>query len=78
MVLGSEVAGVDGLDYSAETLKEAITDAKTGQAPIDLLIKHNGAIRTVSIPYHDGLRYPHLERIDGTPALLDELIAAKK
>jgi len=68
---------VNGDDYSADMLKDAITAAKGGEAPITLLVKKNDAYHTISIPYHDGLRYPHLERVQGTPALLDELIAAK-
>jgi hypothetical protein len=32
----------------------------------------------VAIDYHGGLRYPHLERVPGTPALLDDILAAKK
>ncbi len=78
LTLGSEIVAVNGLDYDADELKDAITDAKTDQAPIALLIKHDGAFKTVSIPYHGGLRYPHLERVEGTPALLDDLIAARK
>ena len=78
LTLGSEIVAVNGLDYDADELKDAITDAKTDQAPIALLIKRNGALRTVSVPYHGGLRYPHLERVEGTPALLDDLIAARK
>ena len=78
LTLGSEIVAVNGVEYDADELKDAITDAKSDQAPIQLLVKNNNAYRTVSIPYHDGLRYPHLERVEGTPALLDALIAAKK
>jgi hypothetical protein len=69
---------VNGADYDADELKDAITDAKTDQAPIQLLIKRNNSFRTVPVPYHGGLRYPHLERVADKPALLDALIAAKK
>jgi predicted metalloprotease with PDZ domain len=77
LTLGSQITAVNGDDYSADVLKQAITEAKTSHAPISLLIKRNDAYRTVSIPYYDGLRYAHLERVAGTPALLDALIAAK-
>jgi len=30
------------------------------------------------VNYHGGLRYPHLERLPGTPALLDDLLAPRK
>ncbi len=78
LTLGSEITAVNGVEFDADELKDAISDAKTDKAPIQLLIKNNGAYRTVSIPYHDGLRYPHLERLPNTPALLDALITAKK
>jgi predicted metalloprotease with PDZ domain len=78
ITLGSEIVAVNGVDYDADELKDAITDAKADQAPIQLLIKRNNAYRTIPVPYHGGLRYPHLERIPNTPALLDALIAARK
>jgi predicted metalloprotease with PDZ domain len=78
LTLGSEIIAVNGVEYDADELKDAITEAKADKAPIQLLIKNNDTYRTVSIPYHDGLRYPHLERVEGTPALLDALITAKK
>lgn len=78
LALGTEIIAVNGVDYDSDELRDAITEAKSDQAPIQLLVKRNNAFSTVSIAYHDGLRYPHLERVDGTPALLDALIAAKK
>ena len=77
IALGTQIIAVDGDDYDADSLKDAITDAKGNQTPVTLLVKRNDAYRTIPIPYHDGLRYPHLERVQGTPALLDALITAK-
>ncbi|HUO01433.1 MAG TPA: hypothetical protein VMU31_01540, partial [Rhizomicrobium sp.] len=77
MSLGTQIIAVNGDDYDSDGLKDAITSSKGNTTPITLLVKKNGAYRTIAVPYHDGLRYPHLERIPGTPALLDALIAAK-
>jgi predicted metalloprotease with PDZ domain len=77
ITLGTQIIAVTGDDYDADGLKDAITGAKSDMAPIALLLKRNDAYHTVSIPYHDGLRYPHLERVPGTPALLDALVTAK-
>jgi len=77
IALGAQIIAVDGDDYDADGLKDAITGAKGNQTPVTLLVKRNDAYRTISIPYHDGLRYPHLERVQGAPALLDALITAK-
>jgi hypothetical protein len=32
----------------------------------------------VTIPYYDGMRYPSLERVDGTTDRLDEILAPSK
>jgi hypothetical protein len=42
------------------------------------LLKYQGAYQTIAVDYHDGMQYPHLVRLDGTPDYLDEIIAAKK
>ena len=34
-------------------------------------------VREVSSDYRGGLRYPHLERIEGTPAQLDAILAPR-
>ncbi|MDG2519913.1 peptidase M61 [Caulobacter segnis] len=73
-----QIIAVNGLAYDAERLKTAITEAKGGAKPIELLVKTAERYRTVQIPYHDGLRYPALERIAGTPARLDDILAPRK
>jgi len=75
---GAKLVAVNGQNYSTEVLKSAITAAKTGQAPIQLLLKYQGGYRTVAVDYHGGLQYPHLVRVEGTPDYLDEIIAPRK
>jgi predicted metalloprotease with PDZ domain len=68
---------VDGHTYKAERLKRAITAAKTSKAPIQLLVKDGDVYKTVSINYTGGLRYPKLERIEGTEDRLTTVLSAK-
>jgi hypothetical protein len=42
------------------------------------LLKYQGGFRTVTVDYHEGLKYPHLVRVDGTPDYLSEIIAPRK
>jgi len=72
-----QLVAVNGLAYKAERLKAAITGAKSGAAPIQLLVKDGERYRTVSIAYTGGLRYPQLERIDGVPDRLTTLLAPR-
>jgi hypothetical protein len=41
-------------------------------------VKDFDRYRTIAIDYHDGLRYPHLERIEGKPDYLTSIFAARK
>ena len=74
---GVQIEAVNRLAFSTERLKEAIKAAQKTTAPIELITKDQDHFRVVTIDYHGGLRYPHLERVDGTPARLDDILAAK-
>ncbi|HEY4144770.1 peptidase M61 [Pinirhizobacter sp.] len=75
---GATLVAVNGKTYSKDVLKDEITAAKNGKAPIELLMKYQGGYRTVAVDYHGGLQYPHLVRVEGTPDYLSEIIAAHK
>jgi predicted metalloprotease with PDZ domain len=75
---GATLVAVNGRDYSPEVMTEAIVAAEHGSAPISLLLNYQGGYRTIAVDYHDGLQYPHLVRVSGSPDYLDEIIAAKK
>ena len=61
--------------FSAEGLRQAILAAEKSNEPIKLLLKRGDEFVTVSLDYHGGMRYPHLERVEGTPDLLDAVLA---
>jgi predicted metalloprotease with PDZ domain len=71
---GMKIVGVNGRAFSLEALREAIRAAKGATAPIELLAQNGGSLRTHSINYHDGERFPHLERDPAHPDLLQEII----
>ncbi len=73
----AQLIAVDGRSYKAERLKAAIAAAKQGKAPIELLVKNGDVYKTVAIDYHGGLRYPTLERIEGTEDRLAQVLAAR-
>jgi predicted metalloprotease with PDZ domain len=75
---GMQLVAVDGREYKKDTLEDAVKAAKGGHAPITLLVKDFDRYRTIALDYHDGLRYPHLQRVPGTPDRLGEIYAARK
>jgi predicted metalloprotease with PDZ domain len=77
LTVGDQILAVNGIAYDAERFKEAITAAKGG-APISLIVKDGDHFRTVALDWRGGLRYPRLERIEGTPDRLSAIYAARK
>jgi len=75
---GMTPVAVDGRAYTAELLEDAIKAAKGNTRPIELLVKDFDRYRTIRLDYHDGLRYPHLERIEGTPDRLSKILASRR
>jgi len=73
---GMRLIAVNGDKYSADVLRDAITTAHGNSKPIDLLVQSQDVFLTYKVDYHDGLKYPHLERVTGTPDLLGEILKA--
>ena len=70
---GQKIIAVNDKIYTPEALREAIRAAKTSKDPIRLILQADMFVQTAEIDYHDGERYPALERVEGTPDYLDEI-----
>ena len=75
---GMTPVAVDGRAYTTELLEDAIKAAKGNARPIELLVKDFDRYRTIRLDYHDGLRHPHLERVEGTPDRLSKILASRR
>ena len=73
-----QIVAVNGTAYKVDRLTASIAAGAKGTAPIKLLLKDGERYRSVRIDYHEGLRYPRLERIAGRPELLDSQVFAPK
>ena len=87
MTVGAQIVAVNGTAFDGDRLKSAISDAKQRGAisdakqnasAIELLVKNSDRFRTVALDYHDGLRYPHLERDGSGPPRLDQILTPRK
>jgi predicted metalloprotease with PDZ domain len=72
IVPGAKIIAVDGQAFSPDLLRAAIRDAKGKSEPIHLIVQLDNFVSTADIDYHDGERYPVLERVEGTPDYLDD------
>jgi len=77
IVNSAQIVAVNGDAYSADGIKKAITDAKDGRDPIELLVKRGERYVTVPVAYHGGLRWPWLEPAGGGEQPLDRLLAPR-
>jgi predicted metalloprotease with PDZ domain len=73
-----QLQAVNDQKYTAAGLRETILGAEKSKGPIKLLLKRGDEFVTVSLDYHGGMRYPHLERVETTPDRLDEIFAPAK
>jgi predicted metalloprotease with PDZ domain len=71
---GMQIVAVNGRQFSGSLLSDAIRDAKGNSDPIALIVVNTGTYKVLALDYHDGLKYPHLERVDGTPDRLDDIL----
>jgi len=77
LAANSTIVAVNNRVYKGDVLKAAVREAKDGKGPIELLVKKGNNLRTITLDYKDGLRYPRLERIAGARDRLELLFKAK-
>ena len=74
----TKIVAVNGSACSGDILKDAIKAAAVSKSPVELIVKTGDRYRAARVEYYGGLRYPHLERDPPQPALLDDVLAARK
>jgi predicted metalloprotease with PDZ domain len=71
---GMKLVAINGRRASDDLLREAIRGAKGTSQPIEMIIDHDGFVKVIKIDYHGGERYPHLTRVSGGRAFLDDIL----
>lgn len=74
----TEIVSVNGTAYTPKVLTDAILAAEKDKQPLQLQFRRGKEYKTVSIPYYGGMRYPSLQRVDGTPDRLDAIFEPSK
>ena len=72
---GMKLVAVNGRSFTPALLQEAVHDAEGSDAPaIELIVENTGYYKILNLDYHGGERYPALERVEGVPDSLDEIL----
>ena len=75
---GMEIVSINSTAYTDKVLTDAILAAEKDKKPLQLQFRVGDNYKTVSMDYYDGMRYPSLERVDGTPDRMDDIFAPSK
>ncbi|HWR16708.1 MAG TPA: hypothetical protein VN577_17920 [Terriglobales bacterium] len=68
---GMKLIAVNGRKFSPHILRTAIREAKGTQQPIELLIQNAEFFKTYKLDYHEGEKYPLLQRNEKPDVLTD-------
>jgi predicted metalloprotease with PDZ domain len=74
---GMKLVAVNGRKWTPDILHEAIREAKGSTKPIELLVENDEFYQTVKIDWHEGERYPHLEKKTPAADMLSEITKMK-
>lgn len=69
-----KLLGVNGRHYTAKLLHSAVQGSCTNNAPLELLVENEEFYKTCKLDYHEGDKYPVLERDPSKPDLLAEIL----
>jgi predicted metalloprotease with PDZ domain len=71
---GMRVVAVNGRAFTPSLLRAAIKGAVGNGPAIEFIVENTGYYKVIRLDYHDGEKYPTLERVAGTPARLDDIV----
>ena len=71
---GFRIVAVNGRAFTPALLRTAIQDAAGTGPNIDLIVENTGYYKILSLNYHEGEKYPHMERVPNTPDRLDDIL----
>lgn len=74
---GMKLLAVNHRKWSSEILKQALRGAQASRQPIELIVQNSEFFKTYTIPYFEGEKIPHLEKIGGQPDFLSDILKSK-
>ena len=77
--LGPEMKllAVNGRKWTSEILKQALHSAQANRQPVELIVQNSEFFKTYTIPYFEGEKIPHLEKVAGQADLLTDILKSK-
>jgi predicted metalloprotease with PDZ domain len=74
---GMKLVAVNGRAWTPTVLAQALHAAHETHQPIEVIAQTADFFKTYSIPYYEGPKIPHLERVEGQADVLTDILKAK-
>jgi predicted metalloprotease with PDZ domain len=74
---GMKLIAVNGRAWSSGGLAEALHSARASHEPIEMIVEASDFFKSYTIPYFEGEKIPHLERVAGQPDTLTDILKPK-
>ena len=74
---GMKLIAVGGRAWTPTVLTQALRSAQINHQPIEVIVQNGEFFKTYSIPYFEGEKIPHLERVEGQADVLMEILKPK-
>ena len=71
---GMQIIAVNGRGYAPLNLRAALQHSAGNGPAMEFIVENTGYYKIIRIDYHGGERYPQLQRVEGTPARLDDIL----
>ncbi len=71
---GMKMIAVNGREWSAGVLRDAMKAAKGGDHSLELLVENAQFFKTYSVDYREGEKHPHLERVSEQADILGDIL----
>ena len=71
---GMKIVAVNGRTFAPALLRAALKEAQGKGPAMEFIVENTGYYKVIKLEYHDGEKYPDLQRVDGTPARLDDIL----
>jgi predicted metalloprotease with PDZ domain len=69
---GMKITEVAGKPFTSDALRSAVVASVS--TPVQLKVKNGPQEQIYTIDYHGGAKYPHLQRVQNRPDVLDEIL----
>ncbi|HEV2578611.1 MAG TPA: M61 family peptidase [Acidobacteriaceae bacterium] len=71
---GMQIIAVNGRGFAPLLLRAAIQKAQGSGPALEFIVENTNYYKIIRMDYHGGERYPQFQRVQGTPARLDDIL----